>query len=358
MKKLILMLIMAIMIFIFPMLPVTPALAEESAVTGQVAIVAGMVVNTSLATAGTVSSGVEARDAGGNSLPVTDGGKFSLLLANSEGKVILPVTLGELQTLNSFTDPANGLELANNKFTLSLKDSSGINTLSISGDVFMVAGNGKTTEITVENLQLKSEQFTVDLTSTNPKIGEVEAYFQANLKSLPKNASVKVTVTKDPQNDPKAAFQLAVIDEGNKIADIACTMNIEKTNLVNGTDLGEATIIMKAGRAWAEAYGLENISIMRYSEEGITQKLPTTFEGYEGDNAVFQAISPDGLSVFGLAAITELPAESYWIFVFVGIGGSIVLAGIIIYFIIRRRKLQDANLSGKWPTGTKPEDWV
>ncbi|HJX70160.1 MAG TPA: hypothetical protein VJ441_03600, partial [Dehalococcoidia bacterium] len=239
---------------------------------------------------------------------------------------------------------------------------SGNKAASISGDIEpnAIEGKGNSTEVTVKNLVLKSEEFPVDLTSIDEKIGQVTVSFQANLKSLPQNASVKATISQDPNREAQAAFQLAVIEEGNKVAGIACTINIKKTNLENGTDLGEAIIIMKTGRAWVEKHGVNSISIMRYSEEEEeTQKLTTTFEfeGYEGEQGVFQAISPDGLSIFGLAAVAPLPAISNWMIILIGVGGGIIVAVLIIYFLIRRRRQRETALRGKWATGLRPEDW-
>jgi hypothetical protein len=63
---------------------------------------------------------------------------------------------------------------------------------------------------------------------------------------------------------------------------------------------------MKVGRAWADAYHTENVKVFRMSD-GVQEALPTTFVGYDGDYAVFQAVSAGGLSTFGLVALTPLP---------------------------------------------------
>ena len=338
------------------LLPFQIAVADDTSMVGQVTVLPGVEVHIPLHTAGIVSGEADARDSEGNTI-TPSGSSFSLQISESTGIATLPLSLGAGQTLGSFTDPVSGLEITETKFTLSLKDTNGNKAVSISGDIETIESTDGNIEVTAENLVLRSEEFLVDLTSVNEKIGEVTVSFQANLKSLPQDASIKATVSKDPDKEAQAAFQLIFIDEGNKVADIACTLNIEKTSLENSTDLGEATIILKAGRAWAEEYGRENIYIMRYSDEGEAQKLPTTFEGYEGERAVFKAISADGFSVFGLAAITSLHGVSRWTVVLIAIGGSIAVAGLIIYFLIWRNRRREATLKEKWPTGMRQEDW-
>jgi hypothetical protein len=101
---------------------------------------------------------------------------------------------------------------------------------------------------------------------------------------------------------------------------------------------------MKAGRAWAESYGMDKIKIFRYTEEGERQILPTSFKGYEGDRAIFEATSPDSLSTFGLVVLTSpLPAPINWAAIIGGIVGGIVAIGLLVYFlVIRRRRTEES----------------
>ena len=47
--------------------------------------------------------------------------------------------------------------------------------------------------------------------------------------------------------------------------------------------------------------GVDSVYIMRFGDDGTPQVLVTRFVGYdETGNMIFEAISPDGLSVFGL----------------------------------------------------------
>jgi hypothetical protein len=82
---------------------------------------------------------------------------------------------------------------------------------------------------------------------------------------------------------------------------VAYGIRVDKTALT-GNSVGKATLTMKVGRNWADAYGTEKIRVFRMSD-GVKEVLPTTFKGYEGDYAVFEAVSEGGLSTFGLAAL-------------------------------------------------------
>ena len=86
--------------------------------------------------------------------------------------------------------------------------------------------------------------------------------------------------------------------------------------------------------------------------------LTTTFEGYEDGQAVFAAVSPDGLSVFGLTALIPIRPTVNWIPIIGGAGGGSALIASLVYFILRRRsRSREARLRRRWPTGMRPEDW-
>ena len=93
---------------------------------------------------------------------------------------------------------------------------------------------------------------------------------------------------------------------GLTLGDVAYTMNIVKTNLTNGQDIAGATIRMTVSPAWVAAHGgADAIRIIRSAEDGTREVLATTLVGTDADGMmVFEAVSPNGLSIFGLAAAT------------------------------------------------------
>jgi PGF-pre-PGF domain-containing protein len=83
-------------------------------------------------------------------------------------------------------------------------------------------------------------------------------------------------------------------------------MNIVRTNLENGQEIAGATIRMAVSPAWVTAHGgVDAIRIIRSAEDGTKEVLTTRLVGTDADgNMVFEAVSPNGLSIFGLAAAT------------------------------------------------------
>jgi len=120
---------------------------------------------------------------------------------------------------------------------------------------------------------------------------------------------VKITTSLEPDMKAQSAFQLAATAAGMGNVATAYVINVTKTNLENGTDIKSANIVMKVGAEWVEAHGgVDGIKIYRFDPETEEQQiLETHFLGYdEQGRAIFEGVSPDGLSVFGLIGkVTE-----------------------------------------------------
>jgi hypothetical protein len=172
-----------------------------------------------------------------------------------------------------------------------------------------------------------------DLTLLDPDIGYVSVEIAGSNSEA---GGVGVTVYKEPSSEEWDGFALAASDEGLGLSDIAYVVDVDAP-----ASAGEAIITMKVNRAWADNYGVDNVVIFRYYD-GTCQMLDTTFEGYEGDLAVFQATSPDGLSTFGLGSTyTPAPAGGGGIAWIAGpIVGGIVIAALGIWLFRRRAKAE------------------
>jgi hypothetical protein len=186
-----------------------------------------------------------------------------------------------------------------------------------------------------------------DFTAQNPKVGKVSSKVDIDINKLPDDAKVKLTTSPLPDAAASSAFQL-VAGQGSNI-NIAYTINVEKTNLKNGADIRSATITMVVGPEWVNTNGGVNaVHIFRYDPQTKTQQiLNTVFRGYDAEGrAIFEGISPDGLSVFGLitqsaapqnlAVTTNKHSNTGWIiWVIIAI---VVALGVIAFFVISRRK--------------------
>ncbi|MDD4254154.1 MAG: PQQ-binding-like beta-propeller repeat protein [Methanofollis sp.] len=151
---------------------------------------------------------------------------------------------------------------------------------------------------------------TAPVTTVLDGVGTVTASVSANLTGIPSGAALQTTVSANVSADAQSAFQLAASSDGLKVNAVAYTMNIVKTNLTNGQDVSYATIRMTASPAWVDAHGgVGAVRIIRSAEDGTKEVLKTVLVGTDADgNMVFEAFSPKGLSIFGLAAVSTAPS--------------------------------------------------
>ncbi|WP_083523355.1 outer membrane protein assembly factor BamB family protein [Methanofollis ethanolicus] len=147
---------------------------------------------------------------------------------------------------------------------------------------------------------------TTPITTVLDGIGTVTASVSANLTGIPSGAGLQTTVSANVSADAQSAFQIAASSDGLNVNAVAYTMNIVKTNLTNGQDVSNATIRMTASPAWVNAHGgVDAVRIIRWAEDGTKEVLKTVLVGTDADgNLVFEAYSPNGLSVFGLTAVS------------------------------------------------------
>jgi hypothetical protein len=236
------------------------------------------------------------------------------------------------------TDEETGIWLSPNgdELVIPFKDSAGRETMFIRATGTVVDG-----VLQVNKMQLESIEVASDLSALDASLGNVGASFKVDLKTLPLDASVKVTILRSPPEDAQSAFQMMAGEAGQGFT-LAYAMVIDKTNLENGTDLGAAWITMSVGKQWAKDQGLDNIRIFHYSNDGTEEILDTIFVGYEGDFAVFEALSPNGLSVFGCAGLApavvpaeEEPSEFNWVPVIAGLCGVLAVIGLLLIIVLR-----------------------
>ncbi len=158
----------------------------------------------------------------------------------------------------------------------------------------------------VSGVTADSEKISADVGGTT---GIVKTQFEIEMNRMPgSDASILSSVAKMPDSDAQSAFSLIAEGEGKEIADTAYTLNLQKTNIVNGEDgITSARIVMKVSETWVSAHGgPENVVIFRYDNEKnppVSQKLSVEWSGPVSGIYTFTGDSPDGLSVFSLAAL-------------------------------------------------------
>lgn len=176
---------------------------------------------------------------------------------------------------------------------------SGSYTITIKSDETPVtSGNDLVSNVTGIELETDPVEAVLD------ELGNVSGSVDVELNNLPASSSLQITLeTGDSGNS--TAFQLAARSSGFNVDTVAYTMNIIKTNLTNGQEIKEATITMSVPTSWVNANGgTDAIKIIRIAEDGTKEVLDTTYVGTSGDMMTFEGDSPNGMSLFGLAAVT------------------------------------------------------
>jgi len=304
-----------------------------------------------------IGDGAVAINTDGVAVVITPGA-FSLTISNALDELVLPMTLPDGQDVESFSDPDTGISIEGDDIVIPLRNEAGLDVLYIKATKDGVDNVGTESTFALQNVMLSSKELTPDFSSDDEDVGTIGVSFEVELKALPEGVIVETKVTKDANPDCRNSFEVALRNEEQKsILNVAYVLHVIKTNLDNGTHLGGATITMKVGRTWAEAYGYDNIAILRCGEgEDGEQRLEAVYVGDDGDNAVFEAESPVGLSYFGLVALGAEQGGNLW-YILGGVGGAVLVSGVLIFFILRRRRIRDSMLTSSWPTGLRPEDW-
>jgi len=177
-------------------------------------------------------------------------------------------------------------------------------TIDYNGLVITIGTSGITTEngfISGEITSINAQSDTIS--SELPGLGAVYASFEAAMNTLPAGAEIESVLTSTITPEVQNAFELVVTENGEEIIGIAYIMEIAKTNLIDGTDIGAATIRMSASADWVMANGgPEKIRIIRYTPEGGSEFLQPTWTVDDTGQYLFEVLSPNGLSVFGLVA--------------------------------------------------------
>ncbi len=171
-------------------------------------------------------------------------------------------------------------------------------TLTITTEGSPEVNNG-TVNGTVAGIRLDTAPVVTDL----GEAGRVSAGVGANLTGIPSGAGLNVTVSENVSADARSAFELAASQDGLTVDAVAYVMNVNRTNLENGVDIADATIRMSVSTAWVAAHGgTASIQIIRWAEDGTKEVLETRYLGFDGEMEIFEATSPNGLSLFGIAS--------------------------------------------------------
>lgn len=130
-------------------------------------------------------------------------------------------------------------------------------TIHYNGLIITIETSGITTENGIMTGQITSINAQSDtITADLPGLGfPVHVSFDAAMNTLPSGAEIESVLTTTISPDIQHAFELVAMKNKVRIKSTMYVMEITKTGLVDGTDIGAATIRMSASPDWVMAYG-------------------------------------------------------------------------------------------------------
>jgi hypothetical protein len=153
---------------------------------------------------------------------------------------------------------------------------------------------------------IHGEDVFIILPSTKPLEGTISgqtvtAWLDTQLDQIEHGSMITTTLSEPINEEHNKGFENALKKDGKDIQSVDYTMTVTKTNI---TTSHSSNITMTASPEWVEENGgVDSIYIVRLGDDGKQQVLKTRFIGYdEKGNMIFEAESPDGLSVFGLVS--------------------------------------------------------
>ncbi len=335
--------------------PLAYAFAGETSTEITTTVLPGITKTVKVVAPTTVSANAVVLDKDQNPITVNPG-SLKVTISADDDSIDLPLTLAPGQDVGTFTDPDTGISITGDEVAIPVKNEQGEQLFTIKGKKTESQASDIGTKVKLTDVVLESSELTADLSSLDPTVGNIGTSFRVGLDTLPDDVEITTEVAKTAEPACRDSFENAARAEKKYIANIAYVLTVDKTNLRNGIELGEATITMKVGILWMQEFGFDNIVILRCGEEGY-QALETEYIGNDDSgNAIFQAQSPVGLSFFGLVAYFDQPITP-WLLIGSSVGGAILLLIVAFFIILRRRRLRAERVSSTWSTGLDADDW-
>jgi hypothetical protein len=179
----------------------------------------------------------------------------------------------------------------------------GWSSLKYTGTVQQDAGQN----ISISNLQSVVMESTPVTTDLGGSVGAISTQISVPLTQLVTGTPIGQNIIAGATSSATTAFQLAAASSSLDIKSVAYTVEFTNTESVNANLGGEGvTLNLGIDHAWVEANGGQNaIKILRSGEDGRKEVLTTHYKTSSGSTDYFEAVSPHGLSVFGIAAVAS-----------------------------------------------------
>lgn len=158
----------------------------------------------------------------------------------------------------------------------------------------------------IQSVTLESEPVTANL---GGNIGTVSTQINIGLTEIVSDLTIQQNVIQGATTTVTNAFQLAAASSNLAVEAVAYTVEFTNTAALNNNlNSAGVTLNLSVDHAWVVANApdgnVNNIKILRFGDDGTKEVLSTRYLGSQGTTDFFEATSPHGLSVFGVAAVT------------------------------------------------------
>ncbi|PKL68314.1 MAG: hypothetical protein CVV30_10335 [Methanomicrobiales archaeon HGW-Methanomicrobiales-1] len=170
-----------------------------------------------------------------------------------------------------------------------------------------VVTDSSTNTYSVNNIQsvvMTTTPVTADL---GGNLGTASAQIDVALTKPVSGVAVQQNIIQGATTSAANAFQVAATSSNLNIKSVAYTVEFTNTAALNA-NLGSAGVTLYLGVSddWVEANGgTGNVKIFRFGDDGRKEPLSTTYDHHSGSTTYFKAVSPHGLSTFGMTAVAS-----------------------------------------------------
>lgn len=285
-----------------------------------------------------VSSDSVAIVGGGRKVEIFSNESVDLLELDGKKFIKVPVNLSAGEKLESFTDPETGIKIEGNKVDIPSKDDQGKPNghLILNTKDGVVGDNGRgTAEIEDATLALDEKKGSLsDEVENASQYTAPSLSLNVSLKDIPTNSSVTIG-SGDMTNDDKDKFK-GIIDEKDnqtkdfKVKDVVM-FEVSKKNMDDVKYVNNATLRIKVDKKAVEG---KLVKIVR--KDGNTyEELSAKLVGEEGGMLVFEAYSPNGLSLYALMTVEYMaPTEEKKLPIDAVLIGAVVIIVIAIGAVV------------------------
>ena len=171
----------------------------------------------------------------------------------------------------------------------------------------VITDNGNVSTGPIQSVSMQSDPVTASLGGA---IGTVSTQIEIDLKQVVSGVTIQQSIIQGASATVADAFQVAATNNNLDVKAIAYTVEFQNTAPLDANlNSYGVTLNLSVDNAWVVANApdgsVNNVKIIRLGDDGTPEVLSTTYLGSQGTTDYFEAISPHGISTFGIVAVAS-----------------------------------------------------